>query len=80
MIKSAARDNAINDTNNLKSLIDALNHFYKQTKTKSLLSTSFSIISMIAFKDADELIKFTVRFRQTSSNIIEYKPHWLYTL
>ena len=37
----------INDTNNIKSLVDALNYFYKQTGTMLRLNISFSKISMI---------------------------------
>ncbi len=62
----------INETNNIKALIEALNYFYKQTKNE----ITFEYILFKDFndsqKDADELIKV---FRQVPAdlvNIIEY--------
>jgi 23S rRNA (adenine2503-C2)-methyltransferase len=62
----------INETNNIKALIEALNYFYKHTKNE----ITFEYILFKDFndsqKDADELIKV---FRQVPAdlvNIIEY--------
>jgi len=64
----------INETNNIKALIEALNYFYKQTGNE----ITFEYILFKNFndsqKDADELIKI---FRQVPAhlvNIIEYNP------
>lgn len=63
----------INETNNLKVLIDALNYFYKKTKSP----VTFEYILFANFndsvEDADDLIKIC---RQVPSkvNIIEYNP------
>lgn len=64
----------INESNNLKSLVDALNHFYKQTGNE----ITFEYILFKNFndskQDADELVKI---FRQVPAdlvNIIEYNP------
>jgi 23S rRNA (adenine2503-C2)-methyltransferase len=64
----------INDTNNIKSLVDALNYFYKQTKSE----ISFEYILFNNFndslKDADELIKLYRQVPADLVNIIEYNP------
>jgi 23S rRNA (adenine2503-C2)-methyltransferase len=64
----------INDTNNIKSLIDSLNYFYKQTKNE----ISFEYILFNDFndslKDADELIKIYRQVPADLVNIIEYNP------
>ena len=64
----------INDTNNIKSLIDALNYFYKQTKNE----ISFEYILFNDFndslKDADDLIKIYRQVPADLVNIIEYNP------
>jgi 23S rRNA (adenine2503-C2)-methyltransferase len=64
----------INESNNLAVLVEALNHFYKMTKTQ----ITFEYILFKGFndttKDADDLIKI---YRQVPSdlvNIIEYNP------
>lgn len=64
----------INESNNLKSLVDALNHFYRQTGSE----ITFEYILFKDFndsrQDADELVKI---FRQVPAdlvNIIEYNP------
>ncbi len=63
----------INETNNLKTLMEALNYFYKATKSP----VTFEYILFANFndsiEDADELIKIC---RQVPSkvNIIEYNP------
>src|SRR4029079_9220891 len=64
----------INESNNIKALIDALNYFYQQTKNE----VTFEYILFKNFndsqKDAEELVKI---YRQVPSdliNIIEYNP------
>ncbi|MBS1660847.1 MAG: 23S rRNA (adenine(2503)-C(2))-methyltransferase RlmN [Bacteroidetes bacterium] len=64
----------INETNHIKALIEALNHFYKQTGNE----ITFEYILFKNFndskQDADELVKI---FRQVPAdlvNIIEYNP------
>jgi len=76
----AANDNKrhqimpINDTNDIKSLVDALNYFYKQTKNE----ITFEYILFNEFndsqKDADELIKVYRQVPADLVNIIEYNP------
>lgn len=64
----------INDSNNIKSLVDALNYFYKQTKNE----ISFEYILFKDFndslKDADELIKLYRQVPVDLINLIEYNP------
>jgi 23S rRNA (adenine2503-C2)-methyltransferase len=64
----------INDTNNIQSLVEALNYFYKETKTK----VTFEYILFDNFndglQDADELIKIYRQVPADLINIIEYNP------
>src|SRR4051794_34931360 len=64
----------INDTNNIRSLIDALNYFHKQTKNditfEYILFNNFND----SLKDADELIKIYRQVPADLINIIEYNP------
>jgi len=64
----------INDTNNIKSLIDALNYFYKQTGNE----ITFEYILFRDFndstKDAEELVKIYRQVPADLVNIIEYNP------
>jgi 23S rRNA (adenine2503-C2)-methyltransferase len=64
----------INDANNIKSLVDALNYFYKQTKNE----ITFEYILFKDFndsqKDADELIKLYRQVPVDLINLIEYNP------
>ncbi len=64
----------INDTNDLKSLIEALNYFYQQTENE----ITFEYILFDKFndseKDADELIKIYRQVPADLVNIIEYNP------
>jgi 23S rRNA (adenine2503-C2)-methyltransferase len=64
----------INETNNIKALVDALNHYYKQTHNEITLEYILFKDFNDSLKDADELIKI---YRQTAAdlvNIIEYNP------
>ncbi|MGX5820211.1 23S rRNA (adenine(2503)-C(2))-methyltransferase RlmN [Chitinophaga lutea] len=64
----------INDTNNLKVLVESLNYFYKATQNE----ISFEYILFRDFndsvKDADELIKIYRQVPVDLVNIIEYNP------
>ncbi|MFN4286702.1 MAG: 23S rRNA (adenine(2503)-C(2))-methyltransferase RlmN [Lacibacter sp.] len=64
----------INDTNNIKTLIEALNYFYKKTGNE----ITFEYILFKGFndslKDADELIKIYRQVPADLINIIEYNP------
>ncbi|MBC7947676.1 MAG: 23S rRNA (adenine(2503)-C(2))-methyltransferase RlmN [Chitinophagaceae bacterium] len=64
----------INDTNNIQSLIDALNHFYKQTKSEITFEYILFKNFNDSFKDADELIKIYRQVPADLVNIIEYNP------
>jgi 23S rRNA (adenine2503-C2)-methyltransferase len=64
----------INESNNIKALIEALNYFYKQTGNE----ITFEYILFQNFndtlKDADELIKIYRQVPADLVNIIEYNP------
>lgn len=64
----------INETNNIKALIDSLNHFYKQTGNE----ITFEYILFKDFndsrQDADELVKIYRQVPADLVNIIEYNP------
>ncbi len=64
----------INETNNLKALIDALNHFYKQTKNEITLEYILFNNFNDSQRDADELIKIYRQVPADLVNIIEYNP------
>ena len=76
----AANDNKrheimpINDSNNIKSLVDALNYFYKQTKNEITLEYILFKNFNDSLKDADELIKVYRQVPADLVNIIEYNP------
>lgn len=64
----------INESNNIKALIEALNYFYQQTKNEITFEYILFKDFNDSLKDADELIKI---FRQVPAdlvNIIEYNP------
>lgn len=64
----------INESNNIKALIEALNYFYQQTKNEITLEYILFKNFNDSLKDAEELIKI---FRQVPAdlvNIIEYNP------
>lgn len=64
----------INESNNLKELIDAMNYFYKETKNE----ITFEYILFNDFnddtRDADELVKIYRQVPADLVNIIEYNP------
>ena len=64
----------INETNNIKVLIDALNYFYKHTGNE----ITFEYILFKDFndsqKDAEELVKIYRQVPADLVNIIEYNP------
>ncbi len=64
----------INDTNNIKSLIDALNYFYRQTKNEITFEYILFKNFNDSLKDADELIKVYRQVPADLINIIEYNP------
>ncbi|HXO74936.1 MAG TPA: hypothetical protein VN824_06885, partial [Puia sp.] len=64
----------INETNNIKALIDALNYFYQQTGNE----ITFEYILFKDFndsrQDADELVRLYRQVPADLVNIIEYNP------
>ena len=64
----------INDTNDIKSLIEALNYFYKQTGNEITLEYILFKNFNDSIKDADELIKIYRQVPADLVNIIEYNP------
>jgi 23S rRNA (adenine2503-C2)-methyltransferase len=64
----------INDTNNIKSLIEALNYFYRQTKNEITFEYILFKNFNDSLKDADELIKIYRQVPADLINIIEYNP------
>jgi 23S rRNA (adenine2503-C2)-methyltransferase len=64
----------INETNNIKALVDALNYFYQQTGSE----ITFEYILFKDFndspRDADELVKVYRQVPADLVNIIEYNP------
>ena len=64
----------INDTNNLQSLIEALNYFYKQTENQITFEYILFKDFNDSLKDADELIRMYRQVPADLVNIIEYNP------
>lgn len=64
----------INDTNNIRSLVDALNYFYKQTKNEITFEYILFNNFNDSLKDADELIHLYRQVPADLINIIEYNP------
>ncbi|WP_126973060.1 23S rRNA (adenine(2503)-C(2))-methyltransferase RlmN [Gynurincola endophyticus] len=64
----------INESNNLKELISALNYFYKQTKSEITLEYILFQNFNESLADADDLIKVYRQVPADLVNIIEYNP------
>jgi len=64
----------INDTNNIQSLVEALNYFYKQTKNEITFEYILFKDFNDSLKDADELIKLYRQVPADLINLIEYNP------
>jgi 23S rRNA (adenine2503-C2)-methyltransferase len=64
----------INDTNNIRSLIDALNYFYKQTENEITFEYILFRNFNDSLKDAEELVKIYRQVPADLVNIIEYNP------
>lgn len=64
----------INDTNNIKTLIDALNYFYRQTENEITFEYILFKNFNDSLKDADDLIKVYRQVPADLVNIIEYNP------
>lgn len=64
----------INETNNIKALIEALNYFYKSTKNE--ITFEYILFKNLndSQKDADELVKLYRQVPADLINIIEYNP------
>lgn len=64
----------INETNNIKALIEALNYFYQETKNEITFEYILFKDFNDSLKDADELIKIYRQVPADLVNIIEYNP------
>jgi 23S rRNA (adenine2503-C2)-methyltransferase len=64
----------INENNNIKALIEALNYFYKETGNEITLEYILFQNFNDSLKDADELIKIYRQIPADLVNIIEYNP------
>lgn len=64
----------INDSNNIKSLIEALNYFYQKTKNEITFEYILFDNFNDSLKDANELIKIYRQVPADLINIIEYNP------
>ena len=64
----------INDSNNIKSLIEALNYFYRQTRNEITFEYILFNNFNDSLKDADELIRIYRQVPADLVNIIEYNP------
>lgn len=64
----------INASNDLKSLVDALNYFYQKTKNEITLEYILFKDLNDGSKDADELVKLYRQIPADLVNIIEYNP------
>ncbi len=64
----------INDSNNIKSMVDALNYFYKQTKNEITFEYILFNNFNDSIEDADELIKLYRQVPADLINLIEYNP------
>jgi 23S rRNA (adenine2503-C2)-methyltransferase len=64
----------INDSNNIQSLVDALNYFYKQTGNEITFEYILFKDFNDSIKDADDLIKLYRQVPADLINLIEYNP------
>lgn len=64
----------INETNNLKALIEALNYFYKMTGNEITLEYILFKNFNDSLQDADDLVKVYRQIPADLVNIIEYNP------
>lgn len=64
----------INESNNIKALIEALNYFYKHTKNEITFEYILFKDLNDSQKDADELVKIYRQVPADLVNIIEYNP------
>lgn len=64
----------INETNNISSLIEALNYFYQQTNNEITLEYILFKDFNDSLRDGDELIKIFRQIPADLVNIIEYNP------
>ncbi len=64
----------VNDSNNLKTLTDALNYFYKQTGNEITFEYILFKNFNDSLEDADQLIKLYRQVPADLVNIIEYNP------
>ena len=64
----------INETNNIKSLIDALNYFYEKTKNDITFEYILFKNENDSIQDADDLIKIYKQIPVRLINVIEYNP------
>jgi 23S rRNA (adenine2503-C2)-methyltransferase len=64
----------INESNNIKALIEALNYFYKETKNEITLEYILFRNFNDSLKDADELVKVYRQVPADLINLIEYNP------
>ncbi|MGC4037401.1 MAG: 23S rRNA (adenine(2503)-C(2))-methyltransferase RlmN [Chitinophagaceae bacterium] len=64
----------INDSNNIKSLVDALNYFYKHTKNEITFEYILFDNFNDSLEDANELIKLYRQVPVDLVNLIEYNP------
>jgi 23S rRNA (adenine2503-C2)-methyltransferase len=64
----------INETNNIKSLIDALNYFHAKTKNDITFEYILFKGENDSLKDADDLVKIYKQVPVHLVNIIEYNP------
>lgn len=64
----------INESNNLKALVEALNYFYKKTGNEITLEYILFNNFNDSIKDADDLIKVYRQVPADLVNIIEYNP------
>jgi 23S rRNA (adenine2503-C2)-methyltransferase len=64
----------INDTNNIRSLVDALNYFYQRTKNEITFEYILFKDFNDSLQDADDLIKIYRQVPADLVNLIEYNP------